>query len=490
MRPPTALAVLLLALAVAAPARDATAQRLKSRTQYLLDEAVSAADLRGRLAALADSARRRAPNEAGEALYYLGQSWERSGGLDSAVAAYRAAALVRGNAEDRIALADVLLARRQPGDVAEALRLMESSWAEAAQGGGLAGSARHYRARQAWAEHLLGRGAEALGHLEPLDGALAASATWRERLGIVALAAGQPRRAWDVLLPLAAESRGEDPAVMRALRDAGDVLGLGPRVDEDLRRAVAALERAEAREVERLGGRAVRFAAADGFPLAGTVVVPPGGGRHRAVVALRAPGDTLGDWDSLAAGLRASGRALVLVDPRGHGASIAPSCALPSRWWGREDELAALTADDLRHALRALALVAPVDTARVVVVASGAGAGPAAAAAERDRRVEALVLLSPDPPATARGALRARLARLAMPGYFQIGVEDRPSFLWVETLYQAGDRARSRVVDARGPGLGPRAMRADPESVTRLVRWLDAPKPARRAPRPQPRRPG
>uniref|UniRef100_A0A832I5C9 Alpha/beta fold hydrolase n=1 Tax=Eiseniibacteriota bacterium TaxID=2212470 RepID=A0A832I5C9_UNCEI len=482
------IAIALAALAASAPPADA--QRLRSRTQWLLDEAPSPEALHARLAALADSVGPRGAADAGEAYHYIGQSWERAGALDSAIACYRRAAALRGNAEDRLALADVLLARRAPGDAVEAERLMAAGWIEAAQSGDPTGA--HFRARQGWALHVLGKPVEAAERLAGVEARFSETPVWRERLAAAALDRGEPGRAWTLLLPLAALSRGEDPDVMRALRQAAERAGVGARLDDEVRRAIDARDRVERAVLDRIGGRPVRFAGEDGFPLGGTVLAPAGRARRGAVIVVRAPGDTILHWDSLAVALRASGRAVLLLDPRGHGRSLAPSCALPFRAWGREDELAALGATDVRAALRALARVARVDTSRYVVIGSGVSCAIAAQAAEADARVHALVLLSPDAPPTRRGALRARLARMRLPTYFQTAAEDRPSFLWVETLYQAGDAPNSRVADAPGAGLGPAAMRHAPDTVTRLLRWLDAPKPARPrpAPPPPPRRRG
>jgi dienelactone hydrolase len=484
MRPAT-LALLLALTALAALAPGAEAQRLKSRTQWLLDEAPSPAALRERLVVLADSAGRRG-GIAGEAWYYIGRSWERAGALDSAIAAYRRAVDLRGNAEDRIALADLLMARGDPADVAAAELMMAAAWAEAIQGGDPFQP--HYRARQGWACHLLGRAVEAWERYEPVEAALSLDPVWRERMAAAALERGDAPRAWLLALPLVVQSRGKDAEVLGTLRSAADRIGAGG-VETEIQRAIDARDHAENAVLERLKARRIAFPAADGFPLAATWFAPERRDRRPPVVAIRAPGDTLPDWDSLGVRLRASGRALLLLDLRGHGGSVGPDCALPQRWWGREDAMAARCAEDVRAALRALAMLAPVDTTRYAVMGSGAASAIALDAAERDPRVEAVLLLSPDPDATERGLMRARLSRMQVPGYFQMGVEDRVSFLWVETLYQAGLRNASRVVDARGAGRGPAAMRRDPESLTRLVQWLDAPKPPRARPDPRPRAP-
>jgi pimeloyl-ACP methyl ester carboxylesterase len=197
------------------------------------------------------------------------------------------------------------------------------------------------------------------------------------------------------------------------------------------------------------------------------------------MVVLRAVEDSLAGWDSLATALRGAGWAVLMMDVRGTGWSVGAPCPLPEAWEGREDEMSLAVAGDVHEGLRALALVTPVDTTRYVVLATGTATVPAALAAERDRRVEALVLLSPAVSPVERGWLRALLARTQVPLFLSQASEDYLQFELFDAWYQAGNRAASRIADARGPDHGAWPFRLDHTAAPRLIQWLSVKKPAR-----------
>src|SRR5438132_1858118 len=62
--------------------------------------------------------------ERGEALYYLGMSYEREGKRDSAILGYEGAVARRNDDEERKALMDALLRRRRPGDADRVLQVL------------------------------------------------------------------------------------------------------------------------------------------------------------------------------------------------------------------------------------------------------------------------------------------------------------------------------------------------------------------------------
>jgi alpha-beta hydrolase superfamily lysophospholipase len=217
----------------------------------------------------------------------------------------------------------------------------------------------------------------------------------------------------------------------------------------------------------------VRFSGRDGFPLSGVVLTPPLKTRSRAAVLLIAPGDTVADYDSLGLALERAGVAVMLMDVRGSGGSVAPVCPLPDTWEGRQERLHALTARDVRDALRALARVASIDTSRYLVGGIGSTASIAVEAAEIDRRVRALLLVSPKPASVDRGPMRARLTRLRLPVFFQSGSGDFESAPLTEALYQAGNRGSSRVAEARAADGGAAQFQLGPSVSARFIRWLD-----------------
>ncbi len=477
-----ALLVGALVLAAGPPAADPP-----PNTWEPLLAATSPADLRARLQRFAGAAQTSNPGAAGEAHFYIALSHERAGQRDSAIAHYRIARAQRGDLDDIGALSEAWLARRGPEDVSRAAALLRTA---------LAGSEgpearRGLASRLAWAEFLAGRADTAAVLLGPLAEGLVEAPRWRFRLAQVALATGDRRRAAGLLLPLALASRGQDHAVMEALRQAVEPDGGARGLDAQLERQSAAQDRREEARWEAMGARGVNFVADDGFPLGGAILPAADDARLGAVV-LMGDRDTVAVYDSLAATLRRAGIATLFLEPRGSGRSVGPACPGPEAWSGREDALVARCARDARVAFSALARTMPVDTSRYLVAGVGSSATIAVMAATLDRRVVALMLASPSPSPVDYGPTRARLARLQLPAFFQISPEDfLDLFQLTEAFYQAGNRARSRVSEGRGAGRGAEQFRHDELIAGRFSRWLDdALKPTPRAPRPAPRRRG
>ena len=266
---------------------------------------------------------------------------------------------------------------------------------------------------------------------------------------------------------------------MDLARRAFEPFGSKERLETNIGQDVSARDRSEGTLIQAMGGRRVRFSAADGFALGGVAVAPAGEKHRRAAVVLWAPRDTLESYDSLTVALARAGWAVLLLEVRGSGWSAAPACPFPEAWSGREDAMQAICARDVREALRALSLAARIDTSRYLVAGVGATAPIAVEIAELDERVPALLLLSPSPADVERGTMRERIRRLQRPIYFANAPEDFPQFEVTEALYQAGDRGRSRVADVKAAGSGARPFRRDRAALQRLISWLDQSMPAR-----------
>jgi hypothetical protein len=209
-------------------------------------------------------------------------------------------------------------------------------------------------------------------------------------------------------------------------------------------------------------------------------------------VLLLAPGDTLASPDSLVRALRRHGLTTLVLHPRGHGASVGPSCPSPDAWFDREAAIEERVARDVGDVFRFLRHVERVDTTRYVVAAAGASAGMAIRAAQLDPRARALLLVAPAPPEVEVGRARARLAQIRVPVFFQVGGDDFGAGAVADMLYQAGDRATSRVAEVNVGGSRYEQFRYDPALAARFLRWLDAtvrPAPGRPVPRPTPPRP-
>jgi alpha-beta hydrolase superfamily lysophospholipase len=502
MRPVTLLSLLLLVCAL-----PALAALPVTRARALLTLAATPASLRSQLLAYADSATAGDPVGASEALSYAGASFQREGRVDSAIVCHRRAFELLGSEESLLALVDQLLLRRGAGDAAEAIRLLTAARVASDRDAPSA-----LVGRIAWAHFLQGKADTAAKLFAVVEDQLLPRYEWRFRMARVAFTLKDYRRTVNLLLPVAIRARGNDDEVIEMLEQAGKEAGIGPRVKDAVLRGTSAHDQSELALASALGGRLLALTASDGFPLSGLLApaAPPPHGRpsrrgttaaapvHRGpallAVLLLAPGDSLASGDSLAFALRRHGITTLMLYPRGHGASVDPSCPSPDAWFDREAALQARIARDVRDAVRGVRLATTVDSTRYLVVGVGASATMAVEAATLDPRVKALLLVSPAPEPVDRGPTRARLAQLGLPVFFQAAPDDfDPACAITDILYQAGDRSASRVVDSTRGGRGLAQFRNDPALAARFLAWLDAtlqpaaPKPAKApAPRPTP----
>lgn len=439
----------------------------------LLQHAGSTRDLRAALLDFAAEARDSA--RAGEAEYWCGVSFERDGIADSALACYTRAVELRGAAEERDAMAEALFARNAPGDAARARAILMPGLERARATSDVGVTATE--ARIAWSFYFEGKADTAervftRHERRLLDPQAAMNREWRYRMAAVSLAAGDPKRAGTLLFPLAVASRLQDRDVMAMLEEATGRAGGSQHLAIMLRKELALADRKEREILDELRARRVRFQSSDGFPISGTVMAAPGSARRRAVVIVSDAEELAEDYDSLGAGLIRGGYALILLHPRGSGGSVAPSCPLPESWRGRESEMIARCAGDVRLALRALAAASRVDTSSYVIGASRSAAAIGIEAARLDPRVRALLLLSPTPSPVDLGPLAARHGALRRPVFFQVAPADFAVRDPVEVLYHAGDERASRVSDSDRIGRGPTVFRQDPRLMPRLLLWL------------------
>ena len=459
--------LLLSLLVVAAPGaaqEGAEAKRLLA--------AASPRELRASLRRHALATEATARTDAGADWYWIGRSWERAGAPDSALAAYRHAVRLRGDHVERLALVDVLLRRRAAGDVAAASEALAAGHTKLEAG--MDQLAIGYDVREAWAEHLAGHSSKAVALFEPHEQWILRRPEWRYRVAVAEIAAGDVRRAYSWLFPLAVHSRAEDEDVMARMQEISAQFNAGSRVENEVRRDMAKADMVEHEALEQMNARRIHFAGRDGFPLS-AVVVPPDSEVAKAwgAIVLTSPSDSVADYDSLAVALTRARCATALLDRRGSGGSVSPKCPLPDRWAGREEELERACASDVSRALDVLATKGPLDTTRYVVVGVGETAPIVVQTAERDPRVAAIVLVSSRTDVVERGPMRARIAALQLPVYFQDGPDDLFENDFVEELYQSGNRGVSRVAEAHAMGHGVRQFYFDPAVAGRLTRWLD-----------------
>jgi len=458
----------------------------------LLDAAPDPA--RVRFALLREAALRRtsSPDLAARALYFAGTSYDRGGRLDSALACFEGAATLANDPDGQDAWAEALFARGQEGDAALAESVMTARVARAEREGST-DQAADARGRRAWAAHLEQRADTAASRFRVVEPSLIDVENplrwmWRYRIAASVMPV-DPQHAFEVGRELVVRSRGTDQELIDLLRNSKGDNGPDDRVRLLLRGDIRSAEEADLAAAKEIGGRRVDFRAEDGFALSSVVFAPAGSTRRRAAIVMV---DRMGEWadfDSLATSMRRSGWAVMLLEPRGTGRSLGESCPSPESWRGREEEMEAVTARDVRTALRQLARTTAVDTTRFLIVGSRDAAHIAIDAA-RDKRVAALVLVSPEPPEVEMGRARARLTARKLPVYFQNAVMNPDAGRDADRLFHATDGRVSRIVDSQLPGNGAQIFRLDTTAWPRLKSWLDGAWAAKTtaSTRPAPRR--
>lgn len=476
MRLRAVLIVMSSCLVVAAPS---FAQR--GPLDDVLEAAAEGGELRPRLLAFADSVATADGALASQAMAWAGLSFAREGEADSAIACYERAVALDPREPRRVELASALLMRIAAGDAARArdvLRPVQPITPELPDP-----TQATTQGLFAWSHYLAGRADSASRLFAPIETWLTAHQEWRYRMACVAFEREDWIRVQVLLTPLAVVSRTHDSDVMDLLEQSAGKLGAGRRLRPMLLSEVIKRDKVEQELLTEMGARRVGFRGTDGFPLGGTVLAPKRVARPRAAVVLVVPGDTLALYDSLAVGLRRMGLAVMLLDPRGSGRSVAPSCPLPDSWRGREARMQAAVAGDVAVAAAALAREVGTDSTQYLVVGVGATGPIAVQAARRDRRARALMLVSPTASPPDRGPMRAAVAALKRPIYFQTGPEDFTTWDLIDALYRATDPRASRVADSDLAGTRTTIFRRDARIFARFNLWLSEAWPRRAAPR-------
>jgi hypothetical protein len=454
-----------------------------TRAQTLLVLSPDLRTLAAELARYGDSVRTHDPTGAGEARYLRGQSESRAGMADSAIADFERAVAIRNGSDELVALADARLARNRPGDIDRVATLME----QVAPANQHARTDVVYRARLGWAMFLAGRIDSAMRVFRPDLATLENDPLWDQRVGLAAAAANDPDLAIRLLLPVVVNSRGQAKVATNTLRTLVEQKqpGRSASFNAGIQSRVAQMEAADRIWIEQQGGRAMRFTASDGFPVAAAVFA--GAGRSRPALVLTSAFDTLSAHDSLTALLRRAGFAVVLVERRGSGGSVGPGCASPADAYGHENAFEARVARDGIEALRVAAKSAALDTSRVMVVGIRESVTSALLAAALNPHARLMMFVSPDPAPVDFGIDAARMSRLALPVFVQTAPEDLDNFVAPDLLYQNSARRLSRVADSAAPGRGAEIFRGDDQVGPRFITWLDyaLKAPAAATPRPE-----
>jgi len=453
----------------------------------VLDACAGDPVLRPRLLSLADSVAAADPLLASEALTIVGQSFARRGEVDSAVVCFTRAMELDPREPRRSELAATLLSRLGPGDAARARDVLRPVQPLTPQLPDPSQSVT--QGLFAWSLFLTGQPDSAVRLIAPVDSWLSTQGEWRYRLACVAFDREDWIRVQLLLTPLGVTSRTFDSDVMDMLERSADKLNAKRHLKPMLAGEIHKRDEIEQEWVTEMGGRRVGFRSPDGFPLGGTVLAPRRPAHARGAVILMAQGDTIAIYDSLAAGLRNMGLAVMLLEPRGSGRSVAPGCPLPSAWHGREAAMQEAVAGDIAAAATALAREVGADSTQYLVVGVGSSSPSAILAARKDRRVRVLMLVSPSASPCDRGMLRAEVAAWKRPIYFQTGPEDFTAEPLIDALYGVTDMRASRVADSDMPGTRTSIFRRDPRIMARFKQWLSESWPRAAAPRSTPPKP-
>ncbi|MBI1797249.1 MAG: hypothetical protein HYR74_09380 [Candidatus Eisenbacteria bacterium] len=481
-----------LAALIAATALIPVAARAEIVARTSLDTLLMRAPdppaLRAQLAAYAEAQARTDTVLAARAFGYRAQSFAREGESDSAVACRERALAVENRPEWRLRLAEALIARLDPGDAARALEVLRPIQPRLPQLPDVEDAPA--QALFSWSHYLGGHPDSAATLFAPLDAWLSHDPEWRYRLACVAIERGEWTRVVTLLTTLAVASRQQDGDVMDMAQRAASSLNAGSHLVGMIEQEIAKRDAIEKETLDDLGARGVVFAADDRFTLAGAVLRGAGRTHGPPAVVLVAPGDTLASYDSLALGLSRMGMPVMLLEPRGSGRSVGPTCPSHETWRGRELEMQSRVARDVHRAFLMLARAVGADSSRYLLIGVGETAPIAVEAATLDPRAQVLVLVSPSPDPVDRGAMRARLAKIRRPVYFQTGPEDFSSYDVTDALYRACDTRASRIADSDRPGHLTTIFRHDPRILTRIQTWLAEswPRAPRATPRARPRR--
>lgn len=450
----------------------AQAARPLTRPQILLWESAEPSGLRRALRLYADSAASGDPQarlDAGEALHLLGSSYERDGMADSALTAYRRAVALRGDRQERLALADLLLARGGAPLTREARGMISDELGQAL--GEPPHTLASLYARQAWALARVGQPDSALAAVTEMALPLAREPQWGKRFAGIALDAARADLAWRLALPVAVRARGTDPAAMELLRRAATTGGPTMDAPAVVAREVARRDTNDTRLRYALGARRMVVRTADRFPLSVTFVPAPGASRSRVALLIPQPSDTLAAFDSLTVQLARAGIAVAILDPRGARGSVAAAAPGTDAALGHERAWLERTARDARETLDALVRLRLVDPARALVGATGSVALAAARAAEQDPRFAAVLLIAPAPAAVDRGSLRASLLRSQARLFIQVAPEEVEAIVFADRLAELLPIQQTRVADTGQAGRSAAIFRADPKAVGRVLSW-------------------
>ncbi|MBI5170315.1 MAG: tetratricopeptide repeat protein [Candidatus Eisenbacteria bacterium] len=460
------LTILAAALVCAA---TALAYLPPSPVQNLLYRAKDPADLRAQLAAHRDSIAATDSLDAAEAWYWIGVSHERSGERDAAIAAYRRAHAVRANAEDALALADLLMLRGTRADGAEAAKLLAPVLERFAADRTPRGA--DVRLRAAWATALAGDPAAACravldrpGDLLTPKAPIPRQALWTARFAPLLLEHGHAAEGAARLTRALSSSRGRDTALVRLAR------GRGVKI-------------ATPAEFARRADSALAVSAA-GAPLVATTVRAADGARITvwllrtrpgaplALLAVSPEAESFAGADSLVSQLYRAGVSVAIVDPRGSRSSASAATPHPHAWIAREDAFQQRLARDLSAAIGPASAAMRTDPARVCVIAEGPLAMAAALSARDDARVRTVVLAGATPSGAERGWLIAVLTASHAPVFFQQGPEDVYANEVVDRIASLLPSRQVRVADSQWTGRGFALFRAGAKSGERLTNWL------------------
>jgi hypothetical protein len=330
-------------------------------------------------------------------------------------------------------------------------------------------------ARRAWARHLRGHSDSALAEIREWCGPIQGRPMWTRRFAEIAIAGGEPARAWRWLALLSARARRRDAEVESLLVEVQRRVRYS---DEDRRTVVSALSDTllaqEQRIARSLGGKFETARAQDDFPLRWLEIpAAPGAERRAALLYALSGADTLAAPDSLVAALAAAGHPVVLLAPRGSFGAVGKGATGPDAWYGREGRLHAAVAGDAAQVMDLLEKRDFTGAAGWVVGASGDMAPVALELARARKRVQAMLLVAPRLPMVEVAEYRARLRTAGTRTFIQVSPEEPEALELGDLVARFTNTGQVRVADSGLAGRGAAIFRAEPKVSQRLLAWLE-----------------
>jgi dienelactone hydrolase len=217
-------------------------------------------------------------------------------------------------------------------------------------------------------------------------------------------------------------------------------------------------------------GERVKLKTEDGFTIIGTYYVPAGE-KLPSLILLHMLGRTRSDWEQFAKRLKKEGYAVLSIDLRGHGESTDQKGKDRSYRDFSEEEWRD-TVKDIQAATKFLRRKKEIDPDKISIIGASIGANLALNYADLDKKIRALVLLSPG--LNYRGVKTKEAVKRygARPVLLVASKDDRGSFNAIDELGKLA-KGNKKLVKYKKAGHGTRMFgKESPDLTNAIINWL------------------